>query len=622
MLQDFRDNLRGVTATILVAIIIVPFAFWGVESLFVSGTAVTTAVSVDDDKIAEVEVLRGIELQKQKILTQFSDVDPATLDDALLREPVVKQLIREHLLAATAAKQGMAVSDNTFNEILLSTDVFKSEGKFDRAQYEYQISRLGYTPLEYRNVVKREMLANQFSVGVQASAPVTQAQIDSFSNLVLQTRSFRFATLPLATFAINVEVDDEEVAAYYADHGGEFQEPDKVVVEYIELTADNLASQVEVTDAMLRERFDEEQASGATGGASWHLAHILLEDKEGKEKVIAEVEQKLAAGEEFSNLAKTYSSDFGSAEAGGDLGTFTVDSLPEGFAEGIADLAVGQVSAPIKSGSGVHLVKVVDKTEGEALEFDTEKLRLEAELRASKAAELMAGYVEKLKDETYSVDSLAPAAEKLGLTVSISEPFAETGGEGIARFPAVVKAAFSEDVREHGYPSDVLELGDQHYVVIHRKQDIPAHQAPLAAVKEQIVTTLKSQHAKADIAKAADDMVAKVQSGESLESLAELQNVEVTKLDDATRFDPRAAPEVLAALFSESSTTLPVVGQVISAAGDISVYVLAAVKQGDSKNLPGEEQKALRASLQQMMAVREYMAYLNSLEAGADISRH
>ena len=117
-------------------------------------------------------------------------------------------------------------------------------------------------------------------------------------------------------------------------------------------------------------------------------------------------------------------------------------------------------------------------------------------------------------------------------------------------------------------------------------------------------------------------MVAKVQGGESLEGQAEHQNVQVTKLDDATRFDPRVAPEVLAALFNEPSTALPVAGQAINAAGDISVYVLAAVKQGDSKSLPEEEQKALRASLQQMMAVREYMAYLNSLEAGADISRH
>src|SRR5690606_23768038 len=138
-----------------------PFAFFGVESLFVSGSSVDKVVTVNGEGITELEILRGTELQRQKILSQFTSIDPAMLDDERLRAPAIKQLIRDALIVQAATSSGMAVLDQAVNEIIVENEVFHSAGRFDKIQYQYQLSRLGLTPLEYREEVKKELPANQ-----------------------------------------------------------------------------------------------------------------------------------------------------------------------------------------------------------------------------------------------------------------------------------------------------------------------------------------------------------------------------------------------------------------------------------------------------------------------------
>jgi len=623
MLQDFRDKLRGVTATILVAILIIPFAFFGVESLFVSGTSVDKVVTVNDEAITELEVLRGIELQRQKILNQFSGIDPAMLDDERLRDPVIKQLIRDKLIVQAATSFGMTASDKTFNEIIVQNQAFQNNGRFDKNQYEYQLSRLGFTPLEYRAEVKKELLANQLSAGLQASAIVTAPQAALFSRLVLQARSFDYLTLPLASFQDDINISAEEVENYYETRGDSFLEPDKVVVEYLELTPAAVEPFVEIDEDALRARFDALQNSAEESGSSWNLAHILIEnDGDGAKATLAEVQQKLAAGEDFAELAQAYSADFGSAQSGGSLGSFTVDSLPEGFASALETVAVGEVSQPVVTESGIHLIKVLAKSEAESLVFAEERDRIEQLLRAEQAAEKLATYVEKLKDQTYSADSLAPAAESLGLSVKVSQPFSASGGEGIAAHPQIVKAAFSEDVVNHGYPSEVVELGEQHYGVVKLKEFIPAHKAPLASVEAGIVETLTAEKARQKARRAAADIIGRISTGEALATLAAAEELKLETASDVTRFDAASGKEVVEAVFAyPSSTSLPVYGSVEAASGDMVVYGLTGISAGTSEKLSASEKSALRQSLVQQHAVREFIAYIDALEAAAEISR-
>jgi peptidyl-prolyl cis-trans isomerase D len=621
MLQSFRDNLKGATAFILVGIIIIPFAFWGVESLFVSGSSTEAAATVNGEDITELDVLRATEVQRQRLLAQFQDIPPLELSDEQLRQPVLNQLIRANLLGQFARSQGMEVSEQTFNELVVGTEAFQVGGRFDATQYEYLLGQQGYTPNGYRRQVKNDMLVSQVTAGIQTSAIVTPHQVDRFSQLVLQERSWKYVTLPLEGVIEQVTVTDAEVENYYQQHSEDFKQPDKVVVDYIEVTPEVVAPSVEVDEEAVKARFEAEQAKAKAAGTSWHLAHILVAAKEDGSHgaVLEELTAKLAQGAEFGQLAREHSDDFGSAESGGDIGVFTEDALPPEFGPAVIALDEGEVSPPVQSASGTHLIKLLAKTDAPELDYDNARERIAAELRKENAGEKLVLLVDKLKDAAYNADSLSEVANDLGLTVKQSTPFSVEGGEGIARFPQVLEAAFSEDVKEHNYASEVLEVGERHHVVIKLSEFQAAHVPSLGEVKGQISEILRQEKASALLARHAAELLAKVRQGTPLEEVATETSVTVATIESATRFDPRAESALMEQVFNHpSDSILPVAGEV-ETGGDRVVYQLTDIVDGSLTRLSAEERRQLQLSLNQLWSVREFQAYVDALEASAEI---
>jgi len=623
MLQSFRDNLRGVTALILVGIIIIPFAFWGVESLFVSGSSVEQAAKVNDETISRLDVLRGVETQRAQLLNQYPDMDPMALSDEILQVPVLNQLIRRKLLEQAAEAGDMGISDMTFNELVATTEAFQVNGKFDATQYEYLIGQQGFTPMDYRSEIKRELLVNQLRAGLQSSSTVTENQVQRFTDLVLQERSWSSIRLPLERFLADASVSDEEVEAYYEANKDSFSEPDKVVVEYIELTPEVIASFVEVDEESVRARFESEREQAEATGNGWRIAHIQInkEEDDSHQQKLETIKDRLDSGEAFATVAESASQDFGSASLGGELGVFTEQTLPPEFSDALASLTVGEVSAPVETPSGFHFIKLLDKTQAQSLVYADEKARIENELKLENSDTKLAEVAEKLKDAAFNAESLVAVGEELELPVLVSAPFAETGGEGIARYPEVLKAAFSEDVQSHGYASEVLEVAEKHYVVIKQQDFVASHLLPVSMVADQIKAVLRAEKAAGAMAALADSLLARLRQGESLQAIAQEQGLTVDEVADATRFDQRSVSQVISEVFQFSSNaTLPVFGDIALADGQV-IYELSAIEAGRGGALADEEKVELKKSLSRLWAAREFNAYAEALEAGAEIVR-
>lgn len=621
MLQDFRDNLKGTTAIILVGIMIIPFAFFGIDSLFLSGPDADQAASVNGEKITEFQVQQGIELRRQQILGQFEGIDPALLGDEQLRAPVVQGLVRDAVLFQAARKQGMALSDPAFAEIVASQDAFKREGQFDPAIYEYTIGRIGYTPKTYRERVEQEVLANQFAGGIFASAFSSPAEVDNFLAINLQERDFHYLTVAPASFTESIDVSEEEIADYYQKQGSEFEVPEKISVEYISLTPASILDRVTVDEEQVRTQFDAESRDTADS-ARWHIAHIMVEKKPDNShgELLSDIQARLAQGELFEELAKTYSEDAGSAQQGGDLGSFSPDTLPEGFEAVLTSLESGQVSDVVTTDSGQHLVKLLEKVEGKSPVFDEQKERIRAELTSLAAQEMLPRIVEELKDKTYSIDSLSSVAEEMKLEMGISEPFSRDGGAGIAVNPRVVDVAFSEDVLANGYASEVLELQNQDYLVIKLKERFPAHRRSLEEVRSTIVANIRQQKESQRLQARAEELLTQVRSGATVEDVAVAEKLPWQVALNATRFDAQADPQVVAAVFSHPvGGTLPVAGYVTTTGGDAVVYSVSRIGEADAGKLSDTERRGLKASLQQLMASREWSAYEDILVKQAKV---
>lgn len=620
MLQDFRDNLKGITTWILVAIIIVPFALFGVDSLFLTGSAVNEVASVNGEGITELQLQQAIDIRKRQLLDQYEQLTPDLLDDEQLRGPVLDSLIRQKVMVLAAEDQGMTTPQKMINDIIVGSSAFHNDGRFDPDMYAFNLRRMGYTSKSYRDILSSEILAEQFVRGVAGTSFITGTELDELIRIREQGRDYAYLTLPLAPLLDSVEVGESEVTAFYDDHPERFQVPEQVVVEYLELKPEFLFSEIELDESLVRQQYDQEVAA-LSSTVQKRVAHILVNSDDSA--LVETIQKELDGGADFSELAKKYSTDFGSAEQGGELGVVTPGTFPEAFEQALDELEVGQVSAPVRTDSGFHFIKLLESSEVEAPAYADEKARIANNLRRQQALELLPEKIEQMKELAYNVSSLESTADAMGLQLQVSEPFSRSGGTGpLASIPQAVRAAFSDPVLVNGYSSDVLELSEEHFLVLKLRESRPAHRQPLAEVRDQIVASVRRQKASAQLAIRAEELQEKVVAGASIESIAAAENLEWQERDDVKRYLGQDDPRLVDRVFSHTeSENLPKSGLLTTAGGDYVVYTLKAINPGDTASVSEAERNALADSMAGVAGDRELQAYVTSLQASADIAR-
>ena len=616
MLDSFRHNMKGIAFGIVILIAIV-FAFSGIGSLSMSGSGADTAVIVNGEKVTELSVLRAISSEKRRILNENEGLDASLLEDELIRPQVVEQLIGRRLLSQAAKSAGMGVSSRTTSNLLLSTPAFLSDdGRFDQDLYLYTIRAQGYTSGTFLEMLKDDLLIEQYVRGFVASGFVTASELDLIASITEQQRDYYYLTLPLQPEVDAVELSDEQVTAYYEANKQRYQAPEQVVVDYIELSPELFSATQNVSEEQVRERY-EEQRESLESTTSRQAAHILL--TQPSDELLAEINEKLAAGETFEALAKEYSEDVGSADFGGDLGYTSGDTFPESFEAALAALQTGEVSAPVETDSGTHLIKLLDIQE-QIVDFDSERARIEQELIAELTDVWLVEKLAKLKELSYNAENLAEIAADLELKAQVSEPFTRAGGAGISADPAVLKAAFSSEVLEDSYASEVLELGNDRYVVVKLNKSIPARQKDIIEVQDAVVASLTDQLARASLAARGAELLARVESGENIEAVAKDEDLDWQVVLDAKRSTGGINNEIKRFAFQLPATaTEDLIESFYSRSGDFVVVALTDVEAGDSSKLSEEQKASLSYAGVSSSGGRELQAVQKSLRESADI---
>ncbi|MEZ0122287.1 MAG: SurA N-terminal domain-containing protein [Candidatus Reddybacter sp.] len=610
MLQDFRESMKGI-AFFIVILIIVPFAFVGIDSIFSNSPASDAELEVDGNSISRLVVDRALAIHKQRLMRQFADIDPALLDDAMLRGPVRQRLIREKAAELTALSTHMGVSPATIASLLQTVDVYQTDGKFDREKYEFAIRQMGYTPREHHAYMSNGLLLSQFASGVANTGFVTDADLELAAKIFEQRRNYHYLTVPIAPLAAEITVEDADITAYYEAHKEEFRTEEKLEIDYVQLSTNNLLGQVEVDDEMVRELFDAKQEM-AQASVRRRVAHILVESADDGSEAgeIEEIQTKLASGGDFAELAGEYSDDLGSAELGGDLGFVESGAFPAEFELAILELVEGEVSKPVETDSGIHLIRLTELETAESLVFEDEKVAIETELKRQLAAELLPEKIEQLRELSYNAETLSEPAEALGLSVESTEPFPRSGGVGFAAYPAVVSAAYAEDVLSNGYTSDIVELGEAGVVVLKVRKHYPVGYRAFDEVAAEISVLLKHESAKLVLAKRVATLNAQIASGKSIETLATDEGLTWQVSLDTSRFDNRVDEAIRDQAFSlPASSTLPAVSGLDLASGDYAILSLTGIESGDLSNMPASRRENLSQSASRTLAQREYQGY-------------
>jgi peptidyl-prolyl cis-trans isomerase D len=617
MLDNFRNNMRGI-ATVIVVLIGGIFAFSGTGSLFLSGPGVETELVVNDEKVSALSIQQAIGVEKRRILSANEGLDPALVDDELVRPSVVQQIIGRKVIAQSAREQGMGISTKTVSELLIETPSFHTDGRFDQDVYQYTIRQQGYTSATFIEMIKEDLLIQQVIQGMTATNFVTQTELAALAGLTEQTRDYYYLTLPIAPIMSAVQLSEDQIDAYYQQNKAQYQTEDQVVIDYIELNAGLLTAGKSATPEEIQARFEQEAESVDTA-ISRQAAHILLADPSAE--AIAEVQARLDAGEDFAALAKQYSEDVGSADTGGDLGYSSGDTFPESFEAALAALEVGQVSAAVETDAGTHFIKLLD-TQVQTFELATESARIEQELLTEQVDNALVEKLEMLKELSFNAESLAVVAADLDLTAQVSSPFSRAGGDGVAAYPAVIKAAFSSEVVDDKYASEVLDLGNDRYVVIKLNESISARQEELSEVRSAVVNALSASTAKQIIAEQGAALLASVEAGESVEAVAKANALDWQVALGVKRNDRAVNPEVLTAVFQLQMAAENAVTEGFYAGnGDYVVASLQKVTQGDVAKLSMAQKASLIYAADSINGSRLVQAYQASLVARAEIKQ-
>lgn len=614
MLDSFRTNMRGIALGIVIFIGAI-FAFSGTGSLLTVAN-VETAIVVNDVNISENDVVRAILSQKRRILGENEGLDPGVLDDEMLRPGVIEQLITRQLFAQDSMGQNLTFSQQDITNIILDIEGFQSEGKFDQNLYRFAIQQQGYTSANFNDVLKKDMVVQQLVTGLSSTAFTTNTELSALAGVTEQQRNYYYLRLPVQGIEDLIELSDTQVDDYYQNNRAVFTTDAQVRIDYIELNSDLLMDVSAISEDQVLARFKEE-AENRDLAESRQAAHILL--SEPTPEGIEEIQTKLNAGVDFAVLAKDYSEDFGSADSGGDLGYTSGDTFPEAFEVALAGLEIGQVSEPVNTDAGTHFIKLLD-IQQQTYELSEQRSRIERELIKESTSNLLVEKLQNLKELSFNAESLTEVARAVGLEKKTSEPFSQTGGAGISAFPAVVKAAFSSEVVDDQYASEVLELGDGRYLVLKLNEYIDARQQELAEVRDRVVQLVTDQESKNQLAEQGGALLARVIAGESIETVAKSENLNWQVVIDGTRRANSANSEIAQKVFSlPRPLTESIVEGFYLSNGDFVVASLTEVTEGRLERLTSQQRAALVSASTVSRGSRDLDAYQRSLLAKATI---
>lgn len=589
-------------------------ALTGFDAIFNSAGNDNSAAEVNGEKISRYDLDQAVNMQRRQLAQQLGgDFDASLLDDKLLRDAALSSLVERTLLLQGAQKNGFDFSSQALDQLILQTPEFQVDGVFNAARFDQVIQQMGYSRLQFRDLLKQEMLIGQLRAGISGTGFVTEQQVDNFARLEMQTRDFSSLIVPADSSAVTPA--DDEIRKFYDANAERFRSPEQVVLEYVELNKEAFFDQVEVSDEALQELYQKQIANLSE---QRRAAHILIEGNDPKAKsTLEDISKRLQAGEDFAALAKEFSQDPGSASEGGDLGFAGRDVYDPAFEEALYALQEGQVSAPVQTEFGWHLIKLLGVQSPEIPSFDSMKPELVRELKAQQVEQRFVEASKQLEDSAFEASDLAQPAQELGLTVQTTPAFPREGGEGIAANRQVIQAAFSDEVLVDGANSSVIELDPNTTVVVRVKQHLEAKALELDQVRDAIVQQLQRSKAAEKARSEGEELLTKLRDGQVVER--QWQVVEA-----ATRNQEGVQPAVLQAVFrmpKPAAKDQPTYAGMSLANGDFVLLRLNGVNEPEQA-LSDAERDNYRRFLASRAGQQDFAAYRQKLQEQAEIERY
>ena len=626
MLQKLNERIHGVIAWVVISLVAITFALFGIDYYRQSHSGTQNEVDVNGVPITK----QAFELKFRRIRQQR---DPSLMTPDLenqLKQQVLDEMVLNSLSTQAARSNGFHVNALQANAAIVSIPQFQQDGHFSEDRYQQALNSAFYTPESFEKEVEQGMLLNQqrfLFVGTSFALP---SEIKRFIDMYMQTRTYDYLQIPVKSFIKQVDVSQKELEAYYQKNQKLFLTPEKVSVDYINLSMSDIKRNIKISDEQVKRYYEENQTNFYTP-AQWRVAHILFAiPSDASEDDANNVQQRMQAAflalqkdpTQFDNDVKAMSDDKISAAKGGIL-PWIVAGQSE-FDKTLVTLTkVGQISEPVKSEHGYEIFKLVDYKPAKVKPLSEIQSTIHAQLAADLAQTKYEQIMEKLSDLSYQTpDSLTPVADALQLKVETSKPFSRKGGDDeLSKNKQVINAAFSNDVLAVGNNSEPVQLNNESVIVLRVNKHLEATQRTFDEVKAEISQKLSEMKARKKAIELGKAILVLGNNSSAISQLITQHKLSWHKVTDASRDATEATPDVINAL----AFTLPKVGsqkgQILSN-GDYVVVDLKQINPGKMDALDKEQLASISQQIEANIGMMDYDLYVGDLRAHAKLVRN
>ena len=620
MLDAIRQHTQGWLAKVILALITIPFALFGIDSYLNDAGSNVAVAKVNGDKISIQEYSNAIENVRNRLQSEGQKVDAAMLESAELKQSVLDGLITRRLVNAEIHNANFKISDEQLSQHILGMPEFQQDGKFSEDLYQKTLAQNKFTATKFENDRRSELLIQQARDGLSMLVSIPKAVAEQTLKFAHQQRDVSVAEIKTAQFISQVKVTPEQVKAYYELHKDKFKVPEQVKLEFALLSAAGLVSQMKATDAEVKQFYDE-NAAKFQGDEQRHASHILIgfgvgasesEKAAAKDKAAEILAQLKKNPKRFEELAIKNSQDPGSATKGGDLGSFGRGAMVKPFEDAVFGMKVNQISELVESEFGYHIIRL-DGVTGQSNSFEAMKAQIKGELSWNKAQAKYAELADDFSNTVYEQSgSLKPAADKFGLQLQTSGWMSRDDGAKFFKNDKLMSAVFSDEVLKEKRNTEAVEVSPNNMVSARVLEYKPSAPRTFDEVKGGIEALLKLEQAEKLATEKGAAALAKLKAGDAGDDLEWTPPVTIDRKNAQGLTD-----SVMNQAFKVDTSKLPAYVGFIN---EKTSYTIVKVSRVDNALATDDEAKKNAEAELQAAIVAEYMsAYGKSLKAKSDI---
>ena len=621
MLEAIRQRFTGWIAILVISLIAVTLviSFGNMDQTPIEDDVVIT---VNDTEITLFEYREEYSNKLAELQQVFGDEVPEILDQTI-KESATEDLILRALLLDYMSKNGYRVSPEYVVELITNNPGLQVGGIFDRQNYEAILASQGVSVEQFESDLRLQLQTNQLRRGFIDSSFITPNEFRQFIELQMQKRNGQLLTINSEKFTDEVVVTSDQVQLYFDNNQDLFQTDEEVDVEYLSLSPNDIAATVEYTEDDLRAYYTDNLARFVTNEErkSRHILIAIDEDtnEEDALETILNVQERLAS-ESFEAVAKEFSDDPGSADLGGDLGWAEPGLFDPEFDKVLFALEVNELSEPVKTEFGYHLIRLDELKEGKQQAYQDIQVELGNEYSKFLAEDKLFGLADQLADQSLQAfNELNSVADALGLSLNRIDGVSRNGAALFNQDPEIISILFSQNSVETAENTPLFEIDDSIYVA-----RVIGHRLPttrdFSDVESGIKDYLVSQEAISLANNYAEEIKAQFSGNVSFKEKADELNIEASEFD-VSRGDTELSRGLIEMIFNSSSNDM-VEGNIQTYVEEDKVFLLrvSSYEDGKLESFNDEERNSAKIELSEQIGSRELNAFAEHLRKNAEVS--